>query len=289
MLAQRGAMGIVGSVIPAIRVDDATIRALERHETRAHAIPNRVVRDLGDSIVLFDELDPDPFWNRMASIRWPAAPAAFDLRLTETIALFALRGRQPHLWPSPDHSQPPDLIPRLVDHGFCDIGGGHVMVLDRSAACPPVRPDELARDVTIHTIRQGVDAGASDTRDIALVLAEAFGALPGREAELAADLDLVLDDPRVSLVMARVDGEPAAVAKATTFDRLTYLSSIGTRPRFRGRGLGGLVTRQAVAIDAGSGRRLTYLGVFSGNATAQRMYARLGFASIGEAPDMLLE
>jgi ribosomal protein S18 acetylase RimI-like enzyme len=289
MLAHPGPMAIVDLVIPAIRVDDATIRALERHETCAHAIPNRVVRDLGDSIVLFDERDPDPFWNRMASIRWPTSPTAFDLRLTETIALFALRGRQPHLWPSPDHSQPADLIRRLVDHGFCDIGGGHVMVLDRPEACPPVRPEELARGVTIHTIRQVTDAGADDTHDMALVLAEAFGAMPGREVELAADLDRVLDDPRVSLAIARVDGRPAAVAKVTTFDGLTYLSSVGTRSQFRGRGLGSLVTRQAVAVDAGASRRLTYLGVFSGNAPAQRMYARLGFASIGEAPDMLLE
>ena len=38
------------AVIRTIRVDDATIRALERHETFAHAIPDREVRDFGDSI-----------------------------------------------------------------------------------------------------------------------------------------------------------------------------------------------------------------------------------------------
>jgi len=278
-----------GLVIRSIRVDDATIRALERHETFAHAIPHREVRDLGDSIALFDDRDPDPFWNRMASIRWPADATAFDHRLIETIALFTIHGRQPHLWPSPDHSRPPDLVDRLVRNGFCDIGGGHVMVLDRPEACPPVRSLELDAGVTLRSIRRAADACPDDTLDTARVLAESFGAAPGRESELAADLDRTLDDPRVTLVIARIDGEPAAVAKATTFDGLTYLSSIGTRPAFRGRGLGSLVTRQAVAADASGERRLTYLGVFSGNEAAQRLYGRLGFASVGESPDLLLE
>ncbi len=276
-------------MIRAIRVDDATIRALERHETRAHAIPDRQVRDLGDSIVLLDARDPDPFWNRMTSIRWPSSPVAFDHRLTECIALFTLNGRQPHLWPSPDHSQPHDLIRRLVDHGFADIGGGHIMVLDRPEACPPVRRSELARGVTIDQVGGSSAVAARDAADMALVLAEAFGALPGRAVELAVELARALEDPRVSMAIARVDGEPAAVAKATTFDGLTYLSSIGTRSAFRGRGLGSLVTRQVVAADAAMAGRVVYLGVFSDNEPAQRLYDRLGFASIGEAPDMLLE
>ncbi len=276
-------------MIRSIRVDDTTIRALERHETFAHAIPHRDVRDLGDSLVLLDERDSDPFWNRMASIRWPLDATAFDHRLTEAIALFTMHGRQPHLWPSPDHSRPPDLVARLVRNGFCDIGGGHVMVLDRPESCPPVRTSELVGGLTLTAIRRAADACPGDTVEVARVLAELFGAAPGREAELAGDLDRTLDDPRVTLVIARIDDEPAAVAKATTFDGLTYLSSIGTRPAFRGRGLGSLVTRHAVAADAGDDRRLTYLGVFSGNEGAQRLYGRLGFASVGESPDMLLE
>ncbi len=276
-------------VIRSIRVDDTTIRALERHETAAHAIPDREVHDLGDAIVLFDPRDADPFWNRMTSIRWPSDPAAFDRRLTEMYALFAVRGRQPHVWPSPDHGTPADLVARLLANGFADTGGGHVMVLERPEACPPVRAGDLAPGVTVQAVRESSDTARHDADDVALVLAESFGALPGREVELAADLRRTLDNPRVTLVIARVDGEPAAVAKATSFDGLTYLSSIGTRPAFRDRGLGGLVTRHAIATGSGPGSRLAYLGVFSGNESALRLYSRLGFASIGEAPDLLLE
>jgi ribosomal protein S18 acetylase RimI-like enzyme len=152
-----------------------------------------------------------------------------------------------------------------------------------------VRPTELGPGVTLHGIRAPQDAGPADCDDAGLVLAEAFGALPGRAPQLADDLRAALPDPRVALVLVRVDGEPAAVAKATTFDGLTYLSSIGTRAGFRGRGLAALATRHALAV---SGRRAggrAYLGVFTGNEPAIRVYARLGFATLGDSPDLLLE
>ena len=108
--------------------------------------------------------------------------------------------------------------------------------------------------------------------------------------ELAADLRRTLDDPRVVLALARVDGVPAAVAKATSFDGHTYLSSIGTLPGFRGRGLAGLVTRHAMAA-AGAPRPATPSTSACSAATRRRSACTSGsgFASIGESPDLLLE
>jgi [ribosomal protein S18]-alanine N-acetyltransferase len=121
------------------------------------------------------------------------------------------------------------------------------------------------------------------------VLAEAFGAPAGRGPELALDLHRTLGDARITVVLVRVDGEAAACAKATTFDGKTYLSSVGTAAAHRGRGLAGLATRHALAIARGRSSGLAYLGVHSGNEPALRLYERLGFASLGESPDMLLE
>jgi ribosomal protein S18 acetylase RimI-like enzyme len=272
-----------------IVLDDETVRALERHETYAHALPSREVRDQGDALVLLDPRDADPFFNRMVSLRWPSEPAAFDRRLAEAIAFFGLQLRTPHVWPSPGHSSPPDLIERLLGNGFRDVGGGHLMVLDRPGDVSPVQPAELDAGVTLSAIGRAADAGPDDLDDIAAVLAEGFGAVPERATELAADLRLTLDDQRITLALARVAGEAAAVAKATTFDGFTYLSSIATLPAFRGHGLGALVTRHVIACGGGRASRYAYLGVFSGNASALRLYERLGFASIGEAPDLLLE
>ncbi len=275
-------------MIRTLRVDDATMRALERHETRAHAIPDREMRDLGHAVVLWDPRDADPFWNRMASVRWPADEEGFETRLAEALALFVALARQPHVWPSPVHSAPADLVDRLAANGFRDVGGGHVMVLEDPSASAPIRPSELRPGVMLQAIRHAADAAAPDLDDMGLVLAQAFGALPQRGPELAAGLRRTLDDQRVVLALVRVDGEPAACAKATTFDGFTYLSSIGTRDPFRGRGLAGLATRHAMAAAGAREAGRTYLGVFSGNEAALRVYARLGFASVGESPDMLL-
>ena len=69
----------------------------------------------------------------------------------------------------------------------------------------------------------------------------------------------------------------------------SYLSSIGTRPGWRGRGYGSLVTALAVveAIEAGSD--LIHLAVDVDNDGARRLYERLGFAVVGDpVPDLLL-
>ena len=120
------------------------------------------------------------------------------------------------------------------------------------------------------------------------LVAESFGALPGRAPSLASDLRMTLDDPRIVLVLVRVDGEPAAAAKATTFAGWTYVSSVGTRVAFRGRSLAAIATRHVLTAGGRTPAR-AYLGVFSGNQPALRLYDRLGFASAGESPDLLLE
>ncbi|HEX7222043.1 MAG TPA: GNAT family N-acetyltransferase, partial [Candidatus Limnocylindrales bacterium] len=59
--------------------------------------------------------------------------------------------------------------------------------------------------------------------------------------------------------------------------------------KFRGQGLGRLVTVSAVREALATGSDWTYLGVFSDNAVARRLYENLGFAAIGgPSPDLLL-
>ncbi len=263
--------------------------ALERHEAASHAIPGREVRDLGHAVLLYDQRDYEPFWNRLQAVRWPEDRMGFDRRMVETLALFASLGRAPHVWPSPVHGSPHDLVARLLAEGFHDVGGGHVMVLVDEAACGPVVAAEVPPGVTVEPVRTSSAMPDVDADAMAGILVEAFGTLPDRRQELAADLRRSLGDARISLSLVRIDGEPAACAKATTFDGFTYVSSVGTREAFRGRGLAALATRQAVAEGRGRTPATVYLGVFSGNAAALRVYDRLGFASVGESPDLLLD
>ena len=88
-------------------IDSDTLRRLLRHEAEVHAIPGRELRDLGDALLLHDPVDPEPFWNRVEGARWPGEASAFDRRLAEVGILFASIGRQPHIWVSPPHDEPP--------------------------------------------------------------------------------------------------------------------------------------------------------------------------------------
>ncbi|MDO8483714.1 MAG: N-acetyltransferase [Candidatus Limnocylindrales bacterium] len=273
-----------------IDIDSDTMRNLLMHEARVHATPVRELRDLGDAILLHDSKDPEPFWNRLAAIRWPAEPDAFDRRLTEIIVLFATFARQPHIWPSPVHDTPRDLVARLTANGFRDMGAGTVMALaDPSAVGRPGEPT-LPPGVTLECAA-GLNGPPADelSRAIVEVLANAFDVVAEREPGVAAETLVSLRHPWFTHYLVRFEGQPAAVARRATFDNLTYLSSIGTASWARGRGFGRIVTAAAVRDALSAGSEWTYLGVFADNDVAIRLYESIGFERIGDAgPDLLL-
>jgi ribosomal protein S18 acetylase RimI-like enzyme len=268
----------------------ADMRWLAWHEAGSHGLIGREVRDLGDAILLHDPTDREPFWNRLAGIAWPTSPSAFDRRLTEALALFAGLDRLPHVWPAPGFDEPADLVERLVANGFEDHGRGMLMALDPAAMALRVDPPEGLHGVTIerHHRLGGADATTA-ARAIGEVLVESFAVEPERRVAIELEALQGLDLDAYHAVLVRVDGRPAAVARRTTFAGSSYLSSIGTHPSFRGRGLGRLVTSLAAADSLAEGSRWTYLGVFEENTVARTMYEALGFVAVGgPSPDLLL-
>lgn len=266
------------------------MRRLLLHEAQVHATPGRQLRDLGDAILLHDPIDSEPFWNRLAAIRWPSEPGAFDRRLTEVFVLFASLARQPHVWPSPAHDSPADLVARLMANGFRDMGAGTVMVLADREAAALRSASVLAPGVTLESVGGLSGPRADDVaRAIVEVLAAAFDVEADREPGVQVETLASLQHSWFTHYLVRLDGRPAAVARRATFDNLTYLSSIGTAGWARGQGFGRIVTAAAIrdALEAGS--EWTYLGVFADNDAAIRLYEGLGFERVGEAgPDLLL-
>ena len=271
-------------------VDPDTMRRLLMHEAQIHATPGRELRDLGDAILIHDSKDPEPFWNRLAAIRWPAEPDAFDRRLTEMLLLFATLARQPHVWPSPSHDTPRDLVARLTANGFRDMGAGTVMALSDPVPLGPPGEPAMAPGVTLERVADlsGPSADVA-TRAIVEVLADAFDVVPEREPAVRGETLDSLGHPWFTHYLVRLDGQPAAVARRATFDKLSYLSSIGTASWARGRGFGRIVTTAATRDAVAAGSEWTYLGVYADNETAIRLYAGLGFERVGDAgPDLLL-
>jgi GNAT superfamily N-acetyltransferase len=273
-----------------VEIAPEAMRRLLVHEAQVHAVPGRRLRDLGDSVLLSDPIDPEPFWNRLAAVRWPSDPHAFDRRLTEILVLFASMARQPHIWPAPRYDTPADLIARLTANGFRDMGAGLVMVLaDPSRVEAPLTPS-LPLGVTVERVVD-LHGSPADERSaqIVAVLADAFGIVPERQAAVQAETTASLGHGWFTHYLVRYQGEPAAVARRASFDNLSYLSSIGSAGWARGRGYGRIATTAAArdALDAGS--EWTYLGVFAENVPAIRLYEGIGFKRVGDAsPDLLL-
>jgi ribosomal protein S18 acetylase RimI-like enzyme len=285
--------GRYGSRVAPTPRDPAFGDRLLLHEARAQQTTGRELRDLGDGWLFYDPVDSEPFWNRLITPRWPIATDAFDRRLDEVITLFSTLDRLAHIRPSPIDGRPPDLVQRLLAARFDVIGSDRRMVLVDPEPCRRMAERWQAQQSARITVDRHPDRSLSSrgtwAADAALVLGEAFGVDPFRRGALETDILACGARRGCSIVLLRDGGEPAALARRATVGSGSYLSSIGTRPPWRGRGYGALVTAIAVmeALDAGSD--LVHLAVELHNDPARRLYERLGFETVGDpVPDLLL-
>ena len=279
--------------VPETVRDPALAKRLLIHEARAQQSTGRELRDLGDGWLFYDPADPEPFWNRLMAPEWPSPVKAFDRRLDEIVTLFSTLDRLAHIRPLPLGGRPPDLARRLEAAGFVRIGSDRRMVLvDREPAGRLVAEwaaligDRLT--IERHPERSLSRRGTWAV-DAALVLGEAFGVEPHRRVALETDILACAARRGCSVLLLREDGEPVALARRSTVGNGSYLSSIGTRPEWRGRGYGSYMTALAVseAIEAGSD--LIHLAADVANRQAETFYGRLGFAVLGDpVPDLLL-
>lgn len=274
---------------PWFGLSQETLRFLEVHPARAIAIPGRGWRDLGDAVMLFSATEKEPFFNRLTAVRWPEDPRAFDLRLKLAGELFTALDRKPYMWTIPGLSTPADLVGRLISNGFVDQGGGFDMILIRD---PRERPDMPLPPGAV--LERWNKPSPKDRRrladDLALVIGESFNIPDSRRTNLVAEIELTLEQPNFHAYLLRVEGEPVATGERYSFDGASYLSSIGTRPAWRGRGFGNLITLALARDSVAAGFDLVYLGVYADNDRAMRLYQQLGFGTMGpRSADMLLE
>ncbi|MGD0018053.1 MAG: GNAT family N-acetyltransferase [Candidatus Limnocylindrales bacterium] len=280
-------MALPDPAAPFFGLDAETLRFIEAHQVRAVTIPGRGWRDMGDAVMLFSATESEPFFNRLVAVRWPSDPGVFDARLREACELFTALERRPYVWAVPGLSEPDDLVARLAANGFVDQGGGYDMVLVREPGAATDRrlPAGSALEHWNRSTDQEIPARAEA---LASVIADAFDIPAGRHSNLVREIGLTLGRPDFHAYMLTVDGEPVATGQRYTFDGASYISSIGTRPGWRGRGLGAHITRVLAVDSLADGVDLIYLGVYADNTAAIRLYERLGFSILGgRSADML--
>src|SRR3954452_21471292 len=263
-------------------------RRMMVHEAEAQRTGVRQLRDLGDGWLLHDSADSEPFWNRLVAPSWPAPPLAFERRLDEVVTLFATLDRIAHVRPRPVGNEPSDLPARLLANGFERVGEDLRMVLRDPAACHALT-ERLAKP-PLGRLRVARHPGSSSgpprlwASDASLVLAEAFEVDAHRRSALEADLLACAARPDCSVLVVYDGDEPVATARRTTTPDGSYLSSIGTRPGWRGRGHGSLATALAVADATHVARAdvpFVHLAVDVRNGVARGLYERLGFEVVG--------
>lgn len=282
-------MPLPSGAAPWFGLSPETLRFLEVHPARAISIPGRGWRDFGDAVMLFSAVEKEPFFNRLTAVRWPEDPRAFDARLGQALELFGALDRKPYAWAIPGLSEPSDLIARLAANGFVDQGGGYDMLLVRDPAETPDRP--LPTGAVLERWNNPSEADRPALAEaLALVIGESFHIPEIRRANLVAEISLTLQQPYFHAYLLRVDGEPVATGERYTFDGASYISSIGTRLAWQGRGFGRFITLALARDSIASGVDLVYLGVYAENVRAIRLYERLGFSLLGtKSSDMLLE
>src|SRR5665213_3442145 len=217
--------------------------------------------------------DAEPFLNRLSGLRLPDDGAAFDRRLGDLVRLFGTIGRRPHLWLGSGFNTPVDLAGRLRAEGFQEAGATYLMVL--RGAPRPAGARTAGGAVRVERIqRHSGFARFQLLEQAADVLIDAFEATRADRVGLARELDP--DDPS-DLCVVLVDGRAVAAGRRYTADGLTYLSSIGTRPAWSGRGFGSTVTRALVADARKESAGLIHLAVDVSNERARSVYERIGF------------
>ncbi len=147
----------------------------------------------------------------------------------------------------------PSTSRELESHGFAFVATLPQMSLARPTA--PTLPVRRAQDLE--------DVAAAEE-----LIRGSFTFAPWDDSSY---LHALLTDPRAHVVLADVDGAPAATAVGFNDAGVTGVYLVGTRAEARGRGLGEAVTAAAGAVSDGQP------AVLQASAMGAPVYSRMGY------------
>ena len=206
--------------------------------------------------------------------------------------VFASIGRQPHVWTSPPHDEPADLVARLAANGFEDVGDGLLLVARdvEPGTLPRLSGRPLGPGMTLerlHAASSGCGAEPAAEAIVSVLLARSASARTDGPA--SSPRPGVAGRPALHPLPRAARRAPLAVARRATFDG-DVLPVIdrhrGLRPRAGARPVR---HRDGDGRCGGGGQRA---GSTSGSSRttspARRLYEGLGFVMSGDpGPDMI--
>jgi ribosomal protein S18 acetylase RimI-like enzyme len=220
-----------------------------------------------DAFAVYLWLHGDVFYRtRALPLRRPQEGWAADI--AAMLDVFAAAGRTPRLevleelWP--------DLPPALIAGGLvCEL---RARVLIRRGAAPPGAADGivLLEPALGHAPLSAFIAAAEAAYGMAP------REIPAAETELLAR---ELEEGLTVVAAAFADGGPVAGASLIGIGAVAELAGVWAAPGWRGRGLAHAACARALGAFAARGGELAWLS--AGDATAERLYRRLGFVPAG--------
>lgn len=212
-----------------------------------------------------------PMLNRVVSARLEAAGA--DARIAEVKERFTAWGASV-TWLTGPSTRPADLRERLQERGFTsqgdwigmslDLNGPALATLDSRRGVPSVPPGLVVREV--------VDGATA--RPWLQTISAGFRLPPAaRETFLGLPTPSEPDAPWRRYV-GFVAGRPVSTATLFTGGGIAGVYLVATVPGARGQGLGGALTRHALAVARAAGHELA---VLQATPAGQDLYRKIGF------------
>ena len=193
---------------------------------------------------------------------------SLDERLARCLAIYAGVGLRPYFRITP-FSQPVGLDAQLAARGMEQIDDTRVMVASLDADAPALGGEDDPLEALSF---RGIEADA---------FAEWIGAQRGSTAEArVAHAERIRQSPVRHRALGIVDpgGVPVAGGQIVVEGELAGLYDIFSLEAMRGRGLARALCRKLLQLAVVDGARVAYLQVEASNASARRVYDRLGFA-----------
>jgi N-acetylglutamate synthase-like GNAT family acetyltransferase len=213
-----------------------------------------------DAYVLLSREFDEEFFNRAGFVKVPT-DAEQSLELIEKE--FGRRGRAPSIFVRQDRNHP-RLLRALAEKGY--------KIVDQMAVMEVEAPS--------FAVNPGVELelGPTSGEDWAATYLTAFYGEKSQLKTVMGVLEGVSKSKEASLVLARLNGEPAGCLALFRSDRVCGVYCVGTRPEFRKMNVASTMLDLSRRMAASEGRRLILQTILSDSL--ESFYVKLGFSRL---------
>lgn len=233
------------------------------------------IKIIKGAMLLYSDIIDDFFWNYAGQVNTTLEEV--EELIQEIIAFYREKKRLPSIYLTP-FSQPPNTSKRLETYDFGVELKDAWMVYERKT-----HPFKKTKDLIIKEVRSKEDmeifikvfyeayGGASED--------EPYGKLPPTYGE---SLRISFRNPRketkIIHYLSFIEQKPVGIGTLISSNGFGGIYNVGTSPKYRKKGIGSIISLNAVDDSNKEGNRITYLMTEEGSYV-EEFYKKLGFST----------